>query len=140
MSNFVINSVTLGGNLTRDPELRSTPNGNSVCKVGLAVNSSRKDSSGSWVDEPNFFDITIWGKVGENVAANLSKGSKLAVQGRLRWRQWETDDGQKRSAVEVVADHVFYDRQGESSTRYESDVPADTEGMGATPETDDIPF
>ena len=143
MSNFVLNSVTLGGNLTRDPELRSTPSGTSLCKVGLAVNSRRKDASGNWVDKPNFFDVTIWGKLGENVAENLQKGSKLAVQGRLEWRQWDAPDGSgKRSAVEVVAENVFFEKLG-SGQRFtpESDVPADDDGLGSgVVEQDDIPF
>lgn len=132
MSNFVLNTVTLGGNLTRDPELRSTPSGASLCKVGLAVNTRRKDGSGNWVDKPNYFDVTIWGKVGENVAQSLHKGSKLAVQGRLEWRQWDATDGSgKRSAVEVVAESVFFDKPSNGSGfNPESDVPADTQGLG----------
>lgn len=145
MSNFVINSVTLGGNLTRDPELRSTASGHSLCKVGLAVNSRRKDSSGNWVDKPNFFDVTIWGAVGENVAQSLQKGSKLAVQGRLEWRQWEATDGSgKRTAVEIVAENVFYDKPS-NGARFdpETDVPADTAdmaGSGVTGDDGSIPF
>lgn len=145
MSNFVLNAVTLGGNLTRDPELRSTSGGTSLCKVGLAVNTRRKDASGNWVDKPNFFDITIWGKVGENVAENLKKGSKLAVQGRLEWRQWDATDGSgKRSAVEVVAESVFFEKAGGSNGQAPGgDVPADTTGLGqpaGAGVNDDIPF
>ena len=100
--------VTLVGNLTRDPELRQTPNGTSVCQLGVAVNSSYKDSSGQWVEKPNFFDVTVWGAQGENCARYLSKGRQVAVDGRLDQRSWEAQDGSKRSRVEIVADTVMF--------------------------------
>ena len=72
-----INTVVVTGNLTRDPELRSTPNGTSVCKMRVAVNSRRKDgASGEWVDKPNYFDVTVWGAQGENCANYLSKAAR----------------------------------------------------------------
>lgn len=109
--------VTLVGNLTRDPELRQTPNGASVCKLGVAVNSSFKDSSGQWQDKANFFDVTVWGQQGENCARFLSKGRQVAVDGRLEQRSWEAQDGGKRSAVEIIADTVmFLGGQGEGSS------------------------
>jgi single-strand DNA-binding protein len=142
---FQLNTVTLGGNLTRDPELRSTQSGTSICKVGLAVNSRRKDQSGNWVDEPNYFDITIWGRLGEIVAESLQKGSRLAVQGRLKWRQWDATDGSgKRSAVEVVAEACFFDKRADGNGQRfdpESDVPPDTAGIdGQDEDQDAIPF
>ena len=89
-----INTVVVTGNLTRDPELRSTPGGTSVCKLRVAVNSRRKDGqSGEWVDKPNYFDVTVWGAQGENCANYLSKGRPVAVEGRLDWREWEAKDG-----------------------------------------------
>ena len=103
-----INSVVITGNLTRDPELRSTPGGTSVCKLRVAVNSRRKDQSGEWVDKPNYFDVTVWGAQGENAARYLSKGRPVAIDGRLEWREWETDDEQKRQAVSIVADTVQF--------------------------------
>lgn len=107
--------VTLVGNLTRDPELRQTPNGTSVCQLGVAVNSSYKDSSGQWVEKPNFFDVVVWGAQGENCAKYLSKGRQVAVDGRLDQRSWEAQDGGKRSKVEIVADTVmFIGGQGEA--------------------------
>jgi single-strand DNA-binding protein len=131
MSNFTINSVTLGGNCTRDPELRTTPSGTPVCKVRLAVNSRRKDAGGNWVDKPNYFDVTIWGKLGENVAQNLRKGAKLAVQGRLDWREWEANDGSgKRQTVDVIAENVFFEGRSTGNGQ-----PAQTQ----LPQ-DDIPF
>src|SRR5680860_192361 len=75
--------VTLVGNLTRDPELRQLPSGTSLCKLGVAVNSSIKDSSGQWVEKANFFDVTVWGQQGENCARYLAKGRQVAVDGRL---------------------------------------------------------
>jgi single-strand DNA-binding protein len=100
--------VTLVGNLTRDPELRQTPGGTSVCQLGVAVNSSYKDSSGQWVEKPNFFDVVVWGAQGENCARYLSKGRQVAVDGRLDQRSWDAQDGTKRSKVEIVADMVMF--------------------------------
>ncbi|MGZ8665480.1 MAG: single-stranded DNA-binding protein [Solirubrobacterales bacterium] len=148
-----INRVILTGNLTRDPELRSTSGGTSVCSLRLAVNSRRKDSSGEWTDKPNYFDITVWGAQGENCANYLSKGRPVAVDGRLEWREWEAKDGSgKRQSVEVIADSVQFlgsrdggggggNGNGFTAT---SDVPADTsdfEGAGVGGGSDDdIPF
>jgi single-strand DNA-binding protein len=148
-----INSVVVTGNLTRDPELRSTPGGTSVCKLRVAVNSRRKDQSGEWVDKPNYFDVTVWGAQGENCAQYLSKGRPVAVQGRLDWREWESQDGSKRQAVEIIAESVQFlgsrsDNQGGGGNGFQpqSDVPADTsdfEGAGVSSgggSDDDIPF
>ena len=104
-----INVVAITGNLTKDPELRSTPSGTSVCKLRVAVNSRRKDGqSGEWVDKPNYFDVTVWGAQGENCANYLSKGRPVAVEGRLDWREWEAQDGSKRQAVEIIANSVQF--------------------------------
>src|SRR3954451_15058173 len=104
-----INRVTVTGNLTRDPELRSTGGGTSVCSLRIAVNSRRKDGqSGQWVDKPNYFDVTVWGNQGENCAQYLSKGRPVAIDGRLDWREWEAQDGAKRQAVQIVAESVQF--------------------------------
>jgi single-strand DNA-binding protein len=104
-----INRVILVGNLTRDPELRTTPSGTSVCKLRLAVNERAKDpSTGQWGDRPNYFDITVWGAQGESCAQYLAKGRPVGVDGRLQWREWDAQDGTKRQAVEVVADNVQF--------------------------------
>jgi single-strand DNA-binding protein len=104
-----INRVVLTGNLTADPDLRSLPSGTSVCKLRLAVNSRRKDSStGEYVDKPNYFDVTVWGGQGESCARFLSKGRPVAIDGRLEWREWQQDGGPKRQAIEVVADVVQF--------------------------------
>jgi single-strand DNA-binding protein len=153
-----INIVAITGNLTRDPELRSTPSGTSVCKLRVAVNSRRKDgSTGEWVDKPNYFDVTVWGAQGENCANYLSKGRPVAVEGRLDWREWEAQDGSKRQAVEIIANSVQFlgsrsDNQvgggsgggggGGNGFQPQSDVPADTsdfEGAKVSSD-DDIPF
>jgi single-strand DNA-binding protein len=108
--------VTLVGNLTRDPELRQTPNGASVCQLGVAVNSSYKDATGQWVEKPNYFDVVVWGPQGENCARYLSKGRQIAVEGRLDQRSWEAQDGSKRSKVEIHADTVMF-IGGQNETR-----------------------
>src|SRR4051812_1875402 len=104
-----INRVVLVGNLTRDPELRTTPGGTSVCKLRLAVNERTKDAStGQWGDRANYFDVTVWGNQGESCAQYLAKGRPAAVDGRLQWREWDAQDGTKRQAVEIVAESVQF--------------------------------
>src|SRR6476469_2527192 len=106
------NQVTLMGNLTRDPELRTTPNGASVCSFSLALNRSYKNADGNWVEATDFIDIVAWGPLGERVAQYLTKGRPALVSGRLQSRSWE-QDGAKRSKVEVVANDVtFLDSRG----------------------------
>jgi len=100
--------VTLVGNLTRDPELKQLPSGTSLCKLGVAVNSSIKDSSGQWQEKANFFDVTVWGQQGENCARYLTKGRQVAVDGRLNYDSWEAQDGSKRSRVDIIADTVMF--------------------------------
>jgi single-strand DNA-binding protein len=150
-----INRVVLTGNLTRDPELRNTPNGTAVCSLRIAVNTRRKGASGEWEDKPNYFDVTVWGAQGENCARYLSKGRPVAIDGRLEWREWG-EEGSKRQAVDVVADTVQFlgsrDDAGSSSGGFtpRSDIPVDTGdfapasvGNGSPrndPADDDIPF
>jgi single-strand DNA-binding protein len=148
-----INVVVVTGNLTKDPELRSLPSGNSVCKLRIAVNSRRKEG-GEWVDKPNYFDVTVWGAQGENCATYLSKGRPVAIQGRLEWREWEAQDGSKRQSVEIIAESVQFlgSRDGSggngnaSASAPQSDIPADTsdfassEAAGVGAADDDIPF
>jgi single-strand DNA-binding protein len=110
-----INRVVLTGRLTRDIELRTIPSGTSVAQFGLAVNRSRKNDAGEWVEEPNFFNIVVWGRQGENCANFLHKGSPVTLEGRLQSRSWETEDGQKRSVVEVVAENVRFTGSREGS-------------------------
>ncbi len=103
-----INRVIISGNLTRDPELRATAGGMQVMSLGVAVNDRRKNQqTGEWEDCPNFVDCTMFGTRAESLARFLSKGTKVAVEGKLRWSQWERD-GQKRSKLEVVVDDLEF--------------------------------
>jgi single-strand DNA-binding protein len=116
MSYFTINRVVLVGRLTRDPELRALPSGVSVCNLRVACNSSRRDAEGDYQEKPNFFDVSVYGGAAEIVSRYTHKGSRVAVDGRLDWREWETAEGQKRQAVSVVADTVqFLDSPGDRS-------------------------
>ena len=99
------NSVTLVGNLTRDPELRFTTGGRAVASFGLAV-SRRYQVNGEWQEQTSFFNVVAWGQLGENAAQSLGKGSRVIVNGRLEQRQYENKDGEQRNVVEVVADEV----------------------------------
>ena len=140
-----INRVIITGNLTRDPELRSTQSGTSVCSLRVAVNGRRKDEGGQWVDKPNYFDITVWGNQGERCAQYLAKGRPVAVDGRPEWREWETPEGNKRQAVDIVADTVQFlggRGDGEGGGGY---IPAEATATPAgdfptSPTDDDIPF
>lgn len=100
-------NVTLVGNLTRDPELRYTPNGASVANFGLAVNRrwQNRDSQ-QWEESTSFFNVTCWRDLAQNVCDSLEKGARVLVSGRLEQRSWETQNGERRSVVEVVADEV----------------------------------
>ena len=101
------NSVTLVGNLTDDPELRYTPNGAAVCKFRIAVNRRIPDGNGGWKDgEASYFSVNCWRGLAENVAESLTRGTRVVVAGRLQYRAWENQDGDKRSAVEIEADEV----------------------------------
>lgn len=155
-----VNVVVITGNLTRDPELRHTGGGTAVCDLRVAVNSRRKDQSGNWVDKPNYFDVTVWGAQGENCANYLSKGRPVAIEGRLDWREWETKEGGKRQAVQIIANTVQFlgSRDGAGGggnnggggggfSPPQSDVPADMSDFGGAPANtgagaseDDIPF
>lgn len=108
-----VNQVILMGNLTRDPELRQTPSGQSVVSFSLALNRSYKDQSGEWQEATDYIDVAAWGPLAERVAQYMTKGRRCLVQGRLQSRSWE-QDGQKRSKVEVLANDVtFLDGRGE---------------------------
>jgi single-strand DNA-binding protein len=160
-----VNVVVITGNLTKDPELRSTTGGTSVCEMRVAVNSRRKDQSGQWVDKPNYFDVVVFGAQGENCANYLAKGRPVAIEGRLDWREWEAKDGSgKRQAVQIVANSVQFlgSRDGggapngngggqqqqqqppqQSYSPPQSDVPADESDFGPVStggQEDDIPF
>ncbi len=156
-----INRVVLTGNLTADPELRETPGGLKICKLRVACNTRRKDQSGTWVDKPNYFDVTVFGAQGENAAKYLSKGRPVAIDGRLEWREWQDkDSGKNRQSIDIIADSIQFlgsrdDHGGPangSGQRFQggSDIPVDTTdfaspapapvGGGASTGDDDIPF
>ncbi len=99
------NTVTVVGNVTRDPELRYTSGGRGVASFGLAVNR-RYQVNGEWQEQTSFFNVVAWGTLGENAAASLNKGTRVVVFGRLEQRSWETQEGEKRSVVEVIADEL----------------------------------
>ena len=103
-----INKVFLSGNLTRDAELRTTQSGGSVCVVGVAVNDRRKNQqTGEWEDYPNFVDCTMFGTRGEKLQPYLTKGTRVAIEGKLRYSSWERD-GQRRSKIEVIPDEIVF--------------------------------
>ena len=160
MAGTNINRVIITGNLTRDPEVRGFPDsGTSVCSLRIACNGRRKNSdSGAWEEVANFFDVSVWGAQGENCAKYLSKGRGVAIDGRLRWREYTDREGQKRQAVDIVADSVQFlggrddaaagngnGYSGAAQTAAESDVPIDSSDFESTPVAagaadDDIPF
>ena len=129
--------ATLAGNLTRDPELRTTPNGRSVCTVGVAVNERQKRGE-EWVDVVNYFDVTVWGQQAEYVAKYFRKGAPVVVGGTLQQRRWEAADGTKREKVEVKARYIQTmgksdDDRGEAPRRSEPEPRR-------FDDEDDIPF
>lgn len=136
-----INSVFLAGNLTREPELKTTAGGMAILEFGIAVNERIK-ADGEWVDRPNFFDCTMFGTRAEAVSKFLSKGSKVAVEGKLRWSQWERD-GQKRSKIEVIVDNVeFMSSRREQAAEQVAEPAAMVQSVmpGANIHYEDIPF
>jgi len=153
-----LNRVTLVGRLTRDPELRHTAGGQSVCSIRLAVSSRGRDEGGNWSDRANYFDVTVFGRQAETASQYLSKGRRIGVDGRLSWREWEAQDGGKRQSVEVVANDIFFlDSRGDAgdgggtggsergwgtTAAPATDLPVDTSDLrpAAPADDDDIPF
>jgi single-strand DNA-binding protein len=158
-----VNVVVITGNLTQDPELRSTGGGTSVCEMRVAVNSRRKDQSGQWVDKPNYFNVVVFGAQADNCATYLSRGRPVAIEGRLDWREWEAKEGGgKRQAVQIIANTVQFlgsrdgggapnnngggqpQQQQQPYSPQHSDVPADESDFGPVStggsQEDDIPF
>jgi len=149
-----VNRVFLMGNLTRDPELRYIPSGTAVTNFDIAVNRVYTAQSGEKKEETSFVRIVVWAKRAEVCAEYLAKGSPVFVEGRLRSRSWETQDGQKRSTIEVIANNVQFlrgaQRQREASSLSEAkkakDVPAesvesiDLNKANSQGESEEIPF
>jgi single-strand DNA-binding protein len=157
MAGSNINRVTLTGNLTRDPELRALPSGTPVCGLRIACNGRRRTPEGQWEDVANYFDVSVFGQQGENCSKYLSKGRGVAIDGRLRWREWTDQEGHKRQSVDIIAETVQFLGGGDgagsgngngfsSSVRAaESDIPIDTGDFVSAPvgggaADDDIPF
>ncbi len=151
-----INRVVLTGNLTRDPEMRSTGNGLTVCKLGVACNTRKKNgATGQWEEKPNYFRVTVFGAQAESCGTYLKKGRPVAIDGRLEWSQYERE-GQTRESIDIIADSVQFlggrDDAGSNGNGYsssvraaESDIPTDTSDFEAAPAAataadDDIPF
>ena len=147
-----INKVFITGNLTRDPELRETPSGFQVLNFGVAVNDRRKNNqTGQWEDYPNFVDCTMFGNRAGSVSRFLAKGSKVVIEGKLRWSQWEAQDGSKRSKLEVVVDELEFmtsrDGQQQGQQRAQGMQQGTAQAyaaMGVQPQAvaydDEIPF
>lgn len=132
MSYFSINRVVLVGRLTRDPELRTLPSGTPVCGLRIACNASRKDAEGDVHEYPNYFDVNVYGGPAESVAQYTRRGRRVGVDGRLEWREWETDDQQRRQAVSIVADIVqFLDRPGAGKSSEDEPGGGDGQDDGA---------
>ena len=151
---------TITGNLTRDPELRALPSGTAVCELGVAVNTRRKDQGDQWVEEPNYFDVTVFGAQGQNCAQYLSKGRPVAIDGRLVELLGGQERGGKRQSVDIVAETVQFlgtrgDNGGAAAVRRRPGVrgelrrpgrhlrlrrPAGRRRAGGGGADDDIPF
>lgn len=150
-----INRVVISGNITRDPELRSTQGGMEILALGVAVNDRRKNQqTGEWEDVPNWIDCVMFGNRAKSVSRFLSKGSKVAIEGKLRWSQWERD-GQKRSKIEVIVDEIeFMASRGDAPSQataqpvrqqapYQQQMGGMPQAVGSVTDTiydDDIPF
>ena len=99
------NSITLVGNLTRDPEIRFTATGSAVASFGIAV-GRRYQVNGEWQEQTSYFNVTAWGQLGENAAATFTKGTRVVVTGRLEQREYTSREGEKRTAIDVIADEL----------------------------------
>ena len=134
-----INRVAISGNLTRDPELRSTASGTQILSFGMAVNDRHKNQQTSeWEDYPNFIDVTMFGTRAEKLAQYLHKGAKVAIEGKLRYSQWEKD-GQRRSKLEVIAEELEFMSRQDGGQQQPQQQPRQVVQMPAVYEAD-IPF
>ena len=148
------NRVVLVGNLTRDPELRYTPGGTAVTDLGLAINDRRKNSSGEWIEDTVFVDVTLWARQAEVATEYLNKGSSVLIEGRLKLDSWENNEGQKRTKLKVVGERMqMLSGRGEGGGGRGSGGPKSQYSEAAPPQeqqssvpasypesNDDIPF
>ena len=142
------NRVVLVGNITREIELRYTQSGTAVTDIGLAINERKKNPSGEWVDDPQFIDVTLWGRTAEVAAEYLGKGAPILIEGRLKLETWESD-GQKRSKLKVVGERMqMLGKPKASSNTADQNADQNTVAAGATDDTpvasgvteEDVPF
>lgn len=129
-----LNTVTLGGNLCRDAELRATASGMSVLTFSVAVNESAKDQGGEWSDYPNYIDCTMFGRRADSVEPYLTKGTYVALTGRLHQNRWQNNDGQNRSKIEVRVDNLHFESRGGRNDEYRAPQ------NGGALYDEDIPF
>ena len=138
MTTTNINRVLLTGNLTQDPQLRSTPHGTAVCRFRIASSSrSKHASTGEWTHKPNYFDVTVFGTQGENAPRYLTVGRGVAIDGRLDWHEWHGQDGSKRQAMQIIADIVQFLGTPEHAP---NDQPHNRASLRTVSSDDDIPF
>ncbi|MEW6685131.1 MAG: single-stranded DNA-binding protein [Candidatus Edwardsbacteria bacterium] len=136
-----LNRVLLMGRLTRDPELRQTPNGTAVTTLGLAINRRFKNSAGEYQDKPTYVNIIAWQRLAELCTQFLHKGSAILVEGRLESRSWETEQGEKRNTLEVRADRIQFLDKLESKPISEDDSAVPLAGEEYEPmEKENLPF
>lgn len=120
-----INSVTISGNIGHDPELRHTASGSAVLGFSVAVNERVKDrETGEWSDKANWVDCVMFGNRAQSLAPYLCKGSKVAIEGKLRWSQWQAQDGSKRSKVEIVVDEIEFMSTRDQAPQQQAPAPA----------------
>ena len=141
------NSVTLVGRLTRDPEVRFTAKGQAVCSFDLAVNRRYKDATGVWQDDTSFIPVVVWGDAANRCGERLKKGLPAHVEGRIKSRNWETKDGQKRTSIEVIARRVQFlskvtasDTEAEAESAESSEQPKSPGTPAAAATDEEIPF
>jgi single-strand DNA-binding protein len=137
MSFSNINRVVLVARLTRDPELRALPSGQSVCSLRVACNGSRRDSDGDFQERPNYFDVSAFGMQAESISRYTRRGSLVAIDGRLEWREWETAEQQRRQAVSIVAESVEFLGSPEADEPRMADADAQQGGDGTGAQDDD---
>jgi single-strand DNA-binding protein len=142
-----LNRVFMVGRLTKDPELRQTTNGTSVANFTIALNRRYKSATGEWKDEATYVGVVAWQKLAELCKQYLAKGRAVLIEGKLQNRNWETEDGQKRSTIEIRADRIeFLDREGRPSIGTgtagpeSSPEPAHGEEPAFSKSDDDLPF
>jgi len=133
-----VNNITIIGNLTVDPELRYTPSETAVCNFRIAVNRKWQDSAGEWCEDVSYIGVTAWKKLAENCSESLGKGSRVVVNGRLQMRSWETQDGQNRSVLEIIAKVVAPSLEW-ATTEIIKNLKQE-EDNSVVEETDDLPF